>query len=114
MSDGTDETAVGDSGGTAAPGAREAVPLSLVAPDELDACLAGLPETQAAWARANGFDGKLGSHLPLPAADGGIDRVVRAPGTVQRAARDHRDQSATQRTAKPHPVTEPRKIAVSL
>ncbi|MEO0819195.1 MAG: leucyl aminopeptidase family protein [Pseudomonadota bacterium] len=42
----------------------------------LDALLDELPGPEAAWVRANGFRGRLGQQLALPAADGRVGRVL--------------------------------------
>nr|WP_243730859.1 leucyl aminopeptidase family protein [Rubellimicrobium sp. CFH 75288] len=46
------------------------MPLRLVAPDALEAALAGLPPAQAAWARATGFRAGRGEVALLPGPDG--------------------------------------------
>jgi leucyl aminopeptidase len=71
----TDET---DASGT---GERPPVPIRLVGSGELDALSAALPGPQAAWLRANGFRGKLGSALALPGPDGAVECVLVGWGT---------------------------------
>ena len=73
----TDET----TNGASRPGAE--VPLTLVSADELEVRLGALSQAQARWARANGFRGKLGTHVALPADDGGIARVLVGWGTPE-------------------------------
>ena len=59
------------------------VPLTLVSADELEVRLGALSEAHATWARANGFKGKLGTHIALPTADGGVARVLVGWGTPE-------------------------------
>lgn len=47
-------------------------PVSLVAPETLAAVLADLPGLAQGFARANAFDGKAGSFVLLPGADGSV------------------------------------------
>ena len=52
------------------------IPIVLVPRGGVEAALADLPPAEAAWARANGFTGRLGQAQPLPAADGSVARVL--------------------------------------
>lgn len=56
--------------------AEAAIPVAMVARDRLEAVLDALPAPQAAWARAQGFKAKLGTHVALPDPDGRIARVL--------------------------------------
>ncbi|MGG7566533.1 leucyl aminopeptidase family protein [Rhodovulum sp. DZ06] len=51
-------------------------PIQLVETAGAEAALAALPAAQAAWAKLQDFSGRLGQVLQLPAADGGLDRVL--------------------------------------
>ncbi|HUF56409.1 MAG TPA: leucyl aminopeptidase family protein [Thermohalobaculum sp.] len=73
--------------GSGAQAAGDGVPLALVPADALDDVLAALPAAEAAWARANGFRGRLGTHLSLPAPDGSIARVLIGWGTEEKRRR---------------------------
>ncbi|MGF1445070.1 MAG: M17 family metallopeptidase [Pikeienuella sp.] len=64
------------------------VPISLVPRDELTPALAGLPEAQAAWARAQGFEGRLGQWVSLPDQDGRMARVLLGWGDPVRRRRE--------------------------
>ncbi|GMG83732.1 leucyl aminopeptidase family protein [Paralimibaculum aggregatum] len=54
----------------------EAVPLTLVEQGGLEAALGDLPSDHAAWARTNGFTGRLGQWLGLPGAGGVFERIL--------------------------------------
>ncbi|MEL6219079.1 MAG: leucyl aminopeptidase family protein [Pseudomonadota bacterium] len=67
----TDETGAG------APSAEStAIPIQVIETAERDAALAELAAEEAAWARANGFTGKLGQSLAIPGAAGEVSRVL--------------------------------------
>jgi leucyl aminopeptidase len=56
--------------------ARNAVPISPVAPSDLTACLEGLGARHTAWAHACGFKAEPGDLLLLPDQEGGLERVL--------------------------------------
>jgi len=53
-----------------------AVPIAVLAENELEAWLKGQPAATAAWAKAQGFKGKAGEVLPLPGTNGAPQRVL--------------------------------------
>ena len=53
-----------------------AVPVTAVAPDDLDRLKAELPEASAAWVATTGFAAGAGDVCLLPAADGSLARVL--------------------------------------
>lgn len=57
-------------------GAADGCPIHFVTPDTLDETIEQLDAPQAAWARMQGFDGKLGQICQLPAQDGGLAAVL--------------------------------------
>ncbi|AHB02753.1 leucyl aminopeptidase [Brucella ceti TE28753-12] len=59
-------------------------PIWFVAKNALDE--AALPESAAAWAKANGFDGEAGRVLVLPGRDGAIAGACLAPARRRRTA----------------------------
>ncbi|MEM6906927.1 MAG: leucyl aminopeptidase family protein, partial [Pseudomonadota bacterium] len=65
----------------------DAIPISLVAPADLDDLLAELPPTQAALARAQKFNAKFASHVALPDGAGEISRVLVGRGDAKGARR---------------------------
>lgn len=69
-------------------GSADAVPITLVPQDGLDAALDALPPAQAAWARANGFRGTLGQAFRLPDGDGRLVRVLVGWGDDKARARE--------------------------
>lgn len=92
----SDETAAagahaGDGGGP--------VPIRLAAPEELESVLATLEPAAAAWARANGFKGRLGSWLMLPGADGTVARVLVGRGSAEERRRERLHLGAFARAA---------------
>ncbi len=54
----------------------DAVAIELVASARLGDTMAALPGDHARWATTNGFKGKLGQTVMLPARDGGVERVL--------------------------------------
>ena len=56
------------------------LPITPLAPDELDDWLARQPGHVAAWVRSSNFTGKAGSHALIPGADGALARVVLGVG----------------------------------
>ncbi len=67
---------------------RRAVPITLVPSDSVDDVLASLNPSEAAWATAQGFRGRLGQSLMLPDEEGNIDAVFLGWGTEESRARD--------------------------
>jgi leucyl aminopeptidase len=65
----------GGAEGLATPGAT-ATPITLVESGRLEEALGALTPAQAAWARSNGFSGRLGTWLALPDETGDIARVL--------------------------------------
>lgn len=61
----------------------DAIALYAVTPETLDATLAALPQSAAAWARAQGFTGGVGAALALPDASGAICAALVGLGTPQ-------------------------------
>ncbi len=59
-----------------------AIPLQLVAKDELDAWRRGLNDTQAAWATEMGFTGRIGQAIALPGPDGKVAAAAVGYGTA--------------------------------
>ena len=53
-----------------------AIPIALIPSDAVEARIDALPGAQAAWARAQGFVGRLGQAVALPDTDGSIARVL--------------------------------------
>ena len=80
----------------AAPGAKpassgppRAIPLTLVAEDEVDSVLDGLGAAHTAWARDQGFAGKLGQRVALPDPGGaGVEAWLVGWGTAESRGRD--------------------------
>ncbi|MCA0042267.1 leucyl aminopeptidase family protein [Celeribacter litoreus] len=66
--------------------AENSVPLFLVTPDTLEACLEGLPPAQAAWVRSQGFTAGAGAVCVLP-GDGGIAGAIAGLGDEKARAR---------------------------
>jgi len=66
----------------------DAVPISLVPARQLDRVLNALPDAHAAWARLQGFTGKLGQTVLLPAPDGSLERVLFGWGDGATRARE--------------------------
>ncbi|GAB4303208.1 MAG: leucyl aminopeptidase family protein [Roseovarius sp.] len=64
------------------------LPLHVVAEDGVEAWAAAQPAPIAAWLRANGFAGKLGTVLPVPGPDGGLAMALAGYGTPESRARD--------------------------
>lgn len=60
---------------------KGAIPVHIVTPTGLEACLATLSEGAAQWAHTHGFTAKAGALLPLPDAQGGIAAVLIGYGT---------------------------------
>ncbi len=73
---------------TVGTGGDEAIPITLVETAGLEAALAALPEAQAAWARAQGFKGRLGQAVALPGPEGERDRLLLGWGDAKRRARE--------------------------
>lgn len=86
-------------GGSPGAPAQSPVPITLVAADKLDDCLAALSPAEAGWSRANGFKGNLGSHLALPNPEGAIARVLVGWGTAATRARSRFHLATFARTA---------------
>lgn len=63
------------------------IPIRLVDSDGLEAALDRLSPAEAAWARSNGFAGRLGQSVAIPEPDGGIARVLVGWGTAERRRR---------------------------
>ena len=76
-----------------------AVPVTLVAAD--GAHELSLGPRAAAWARANGFKGKLGQALRLPGPDGRLARVLIGWGDARARARERLHLGAFARSAPP-------------
>ncbi|HET7410393.1 MAG TPA: leucyl aminopeptidase family protein [Paracoccaceae bacterium] len=72
----------------AATGAAGAIPITLVPKGAVEATLGALPAAQAAWARANGFRGRLGQALRLPDAEGRLASVLFGWGDDAARARE--------------------------
>jgi leucyl aminopeptidase len=72
----------------AACGPADAIPIRLVPQDGLEAALGALPAAQAAWARANGFRGKLGQAVRLPDGEGRLAAVLFGWGDANARARE--------------------------
>jgi leucyl aminopeptidase len=72
---------------TFAPATDDALPLTLVAKDGLDAFVAGLSKPHAAWVEAHGFKAGLGAVLVLPGADGAPEAAVVGLGDAKARAR---------------------------
>ncbi len=86
-------------GAEAPPDGGPAIPVRMVAAEELEATLAELPPAHAAWARANGFRAAPGSALALPGADGAVARVLVGLGTEAQQRRERLHLGAFARTA---------------
>ncbi len=65
------------------PGTRDAIPVHTVARSALESALAGLPEPQAAFARATGFEAKAGATALLPGPDGRVASVLLGAGETE-------------------------------
>ena len=63
------------------------VPLHLVAEDEAEAWLAGIPDPAARWLRASGFKGRIGQAIAAPDADGRPALAAAGLGTEAARAR---------------------------
>jgi leucyl aminopeptidase len=61
----------------------DAVPVHIVAADQVTETIAALPATGQIWAKRQGFTGTLGQVLILPDAEGGIAQVLVGYGTAQ-------------------------------
>lgn len=77
------------------------IPLRLIGSADLAAALDQLPPTQAAWARANGFTGKLGQAMALPGPDGRVARVLIGWGDAAARRRERFHLGGFSRTAAP-------------
>ena len=66
------------------------IPVSVATIAEWPALAANLPERQRGFAAANGFSGKAGACLPLPADDGSVARVLFGLGSEDIAANPFR------------------------
>jgi leucyl aminopeptidase len=75
------------------------IPIRLVASDRLDDILAELPDTQAAWVRANGFRARLGTVLALPGEGGSVERVLVGWGTEAQRRRERLNLGSFARNA---------------
>jgi leucyl aminopeptidase len=62
----------------------EAVPIDLVAAEELEAALTGLGERGARFVRAQNFKAEAGRHVLVPAEDGSLGRVLFGLGKGER------------------------------
>ncbi len=71
--------------------AEGAVPVRLVASADVDEALEALPPTQGAWARANGFRGRLGQVCLLPSPEGTVAAVLFGWGDAKARARSRFD-----------------------
>ncbi len=88
--------------GSASDGTRAAgpaVPVRMVAAEDLETTLAGLAPAEAAWARANGFRAAPGSALALPGAGGRVARVLVGLGTPAQRRRERLHLGAFARVA---------------
>jgi leucyl aminopeptidase len=56
--------------------AAAAIPVHVVAPDEVDARIAGFTESQKAWIRAQGFEGRNGELVIVPGSAGAVEAVL--------------------------------------
>lgn len=65
----------------------EALPLTVVPAEALEATLARLPDPQAAWLRATGFEAGLGDARALPGPEGRLVGAVVGQGTPESRAR---------------------------
>jgi len=72
---------------TFAPPSADTVPLFIVPADQLDPWQGTLATMQQAWAKSQGFAGKLGTICTLPNADGTIAAVAVGWGTPDQRAR---------------------------
>jgi leucyl aminopeptidase len=72
----------------AARGPADAIPITLIPQGGVEAALGALPAAQAAWARANGFRGKLGQALRLPDGEGRLAAVLFGWGDAGARARE--------------------------
>ena len=72
---------------TFAPPDGDAIPLQAVAPNGLEAALAALPASMAAWARAHGFKAGPGEALPLPGEGGTVARALVGLGAPEARGR---------------------------
>jgi leucyl aminopeptidase len=75
------------------------IPIRLVASDQLDDIVAGLPDSQANWVRANGFRARLGTALALPAQGGSVAGVLVGWGTEATRRRERLHLGSFARTA---------------
>jgi leucyl aminopeptidase len=82
---------------TRQPARGGAVPIRLVAPEGVET----LPPSEAAWARANGFRGKLGSWLAVPGPDGAVARILVGQGSAEERRRERLHLGAFARVAPP-------------
>lgn len=69
------------------PDSPDAIPVTPLDPDALDAHLATLPDAARAWAEAQGFNAELGQTCPYPGPDGGVAGVLAGLGTQAARAR---------------------------
>ncbi|MCC5973723.1 MAG: leucyl aminopeptidase family protein [Rubellimicrobium sp.] len=90
------------------PPSADAVPLTIVAPDELGPTLDALPAPAASWARLQGFAAAPGEALALPDAAGGIALALVGAGTTAARCRDRFliGQAATRLPAGSYRVTD--------
>ena len=70
-----------------APATETAIPLHVVAADDLEKTLGDLPAADKAWAEAQGFKADLGQYVVLPGKKGAIAQVLVGYGTAQKRAR---------------------------
>jgi leucyl aminopeptidase len=70
-----------------APTDDPAVPLHVVAEENIEAILSALPAPSASWAQANGFTGKLGQALLVPGGEGNPICALAGYGTSAARAR---------------------------
>ena len=70
-----------------APDDADAIPLQVISPDGLDAAVAALGPSDAAWVRSMGFTGATGGALAFPSTDGGIARAWLGAGDTKAQAR---------------------------
>ena len=64
------------------------VPITLIEQEDIEAALGALPPASAAWARVNGFKGKLGQALRLPDGVGRLAGVLFGWGDAAARARE--------------------------
>ncbi len=91
-----------------APEDGTAIPLFIVAPEDLEALIARLPEPASAWIRAQGFAAGPGEAMALPDAAGRIAQAVVGTGTAEarRRGRFQIGQAATRLPAGTYRIAE--------